>query len=105
MKFRSYNRSEIISFCELSEAQQSEILESMDIEQANEDSFVMFDNIYKGVKTEVPLPLSMFMRIHNNPTQYPCTRWHGVYNTSAFTCYFIRLSNCGSMALIADCYI
>ena len=103
MKTRSYNKSEILNFSDLTEAQQTEILDTMEPEQAQEDSFVLFHHTYKGERNKVPLPLSMFMRINNN-MRYNSTRWHGVYSTSAFSAYYIRLSESGDMALVAECY-
>ena len=89
MKTRHYERSEVISFYELTDEQQKEMLSNDD--SAEETSFVLFEG--------EPLPLNMFMR-----TPIYSSIWHGVYSTSAWGGYFIRLSACGSMAVVADRY-
>lgn len=92
----SYNRSEIISFYELSEVQKSEVLNCYfnSEEDAEQDSFVMFDS----KNGESALPLGMFMRTSNNKFT------HGIYSTSAFDGYFLTLSKSGDACVIAHKY-
>ena len=87
MKTRHYERSEVISFYDLTEDQQKEAL-SLD-DSAEETSFVIFE--------DEPLPLNMFFRCSSGI-------WDGFYGTSYFGAYFIKLSRCGSMAVVADRY-
>ena len=95
----NYNRSEILSFYDLNEDQKINVLDSMEEEQAENDSFVIF----KGKKFIEVLPLSMFMKVNyglqvnNKPTL-----WDGVYSTSYFSAYFIKISKSGDMALVAE---
>lgn len=89
---RKYNRSEIISFCELNAAQQNTILDLYhnEVADAEQDSYVMLD--------ENPLPLSMFMRTTNNNFT------HGIYSTSVFDGYFITLAKSSDCAVVAHKY-
>lgn len=91
-----YNRSEILSFFELTEKQQSDVMDYYYQEQseAEQDSFVIFE----ALKPEynAALPLSQFIRT-NKPNI-----WDGVFGTSYFTAYFIKLSKCGTGAVIAE---
>jgi hypothetical protein len=89
---RKYNRSEVISFFELTEDQQALIIDNYydEIEDAENDSYVLLDE-------ETPLPLGSFMRIENSV-------WSGVYGTSYFSAYYIKLSKCGTCAVVADRY-
>lgn len=91
-----YNRSEILSFFDLDEAQKNDVLDCyyQTQEDAENDSFVIF----KSKKSECALPLSMFIRTGK------CKIWDGVYGTSYFSAYFIKLSKCGSMAVVAEKY-
>lgn len=96
-----YNRSEIYSFFDLSDSQKENVLNDMTNEEAENDSFV----ILKGKKFENILPLSMFMRINygSNVNNKPIF-WDGVYGTSYFSAYFIKLSKCGSCCVVAERY-
>jgi hypothetical protein len=86
---RVYSRSEILSFYDLNADQKNSVIDYTDLESAENDSYVLLDG-------EV-LPLSMFIRTDSG-------LWHGIYGTSYFSAYFIRLSKCGSMAVVADRY-
>ena len=88
---KDYCRSEILSFADLSELEQKQVIDEYfnSSEDAEEDSFVRF-------RKDI-LPLSMFMR---------CERsiFNGVYGTSYFSGYFIKINKSGDEALIADKY-
>jgi len=86
----TYNRSEILSFYDLTESQQCEILDLIELEEAEQDSFVIINiKNYYGV-----LPLSMFMRTENNFT-------HGVYGTSYFSCYTVTFNRFTDECVVA----
>lgn len=91
-----YNRSEIVSFFDLTERQQSDVMDCyyQEMSEAENDSFV----IYEASKPEynAVLPLSQFMRT-NKPSI-----WDGIYGTSYFSAYFIKISKCGTSAVIAE---
>lgn len=80
----SYNRSEILSYFDLSPRHKSSL---EDNDSAREDSYVICDD-------EV-LPLSMFL--HTNSTF-----WDGIYSTSIWSAYFIKISKCGTKAVVAN---
>jgi hypothetical protein len=61
------------------------------------DSFVIFES--KNKEYNAALPLSQFMRINGKSI------WDGVFGTSYFSAYFIKLSKCGSAAVIAEKFI
>ncbi len=104
---RTYNRSEIYNFFDLSEKQKAYVLDIWHEteEEAQEDSYVILNEAYLDEnKTESePLPLSQFMRLQMFPTDKK-QLWDGSYATSAFSAYFIKLSKCGSMAVVAERY-
>ena len=87
MTTRHYERSEVISFDELTDEQQKEAL-SLD-DSAHETQFVIFE--------DEPLPLNMFMRTTTGI-------WDGIWGQTVWSGYYIKLSACGSMAVIADRY-
>jgi len=89
-----YNRSEILNFFDLSEVQKQNVLRQMDMEQAEEDGFVLFTG-GNDIDPE-PLPLSMFMRSNHSKI------WDGIYGTSYFSAYFIKIARSGDMALVAE---
>jgi hypothetical protein len=93
MKTLTFNRSEILSFFDLEDYQRKQVLSNYydSEDSASEDSFVIF-----GVDHE-PLPLSMFMRCDSG-------LWDGVYSTSYFSAYFIKLNRSCDQALIAERY-
>lgn len=76
-------KSEIISFDELPENQQTEWGE------------LPYDGYVKNPNhKDEYLPLSMFLRTTD------CGRWHGIYGTSYFTAYSIILSKDGTGAIV-----
>jgi len=95
-----YNRSEILNFAELTEKQQQDVLSCyyQDTADAEQDSFVIFES-KKSAEFNAALPLSQFMRIDGKSI------WNGVFGTSYFSAYFIKLSRCGTAAVIAEKYI
>ncbi len=98
MVHAKYNRSEVLSFYDLTEAQRQDVLDCYYQEQseAEEDSFVIFKS--KKSEYNAALPLSQFMRLDNSKL------WDGVYGTSYFSAYFIKISKCGTMAVVAEKY-
>lgn len=98
-KFNFYNRSEILSFFDLSEDQQAQALDSRDQEKAEETSYVLFN--YPN-RTEV-LGLDMFMSFgigggKKNPI------WDGYYCNCFFAAYFIKFNQSNDGVLIAERY-
>lgn len=86
---RTYQRSQILSFCDLNTTQQEIATGQLD-EQAEETMYVLWN--------DEPLPLSMFMRTDRG-------LFHGVYGQSAFSAYFIKLnrSNDAATVVYAHC--
>jgi len=95
----NYNRSEVVNFYDLTEKQQQDVLDCyyQDQSDAENDSFVIFES--KNKDNSTALPLSQFMRINGKSI------WDGVFGTSYFSAYFIKLSKCGSAAVIAEKFI
>lgn len=89
-KVSKYNRSEIISFFELTDDQQADVLNYTDIEDAEGAQYVIFKY---ADGTEQALSLGNFMRTSG--------RWHGIYGTSYFSAFGVILSRCGSAAVVA----
>lgn len=85
-----YNRSEILSFSDLNELQQNDILQNTDIEQAEQDSYVV---IHKGPR-HIALPLSNFMR-HNGKFI------HGVFTQTNSSAYTVTISKSNDAAIVA----
>jgi len=85
-----YNRSEIYNFYEISEANQSSLLESYDLEQLETDSFVLLMG--------EALPLSQFIRTKNN------NFIHGIYELSYFSGYCITLNKSNDEAIVSYRY-
>jgi len=89
-KVSKYNRSEVVSFFELTDDQQADVLTYTDVEDAEGAQYVIFK--YVDGREEA-LSLSNFMRASG--------RWHGIYGTSYFSAYGVILSRCGSAAVVA----
>lgn len=81
---RTYQRSQILNFSELSEAQQKQAVDLVDL-NAVDDSYVLWNN--------EPLPLSMFMRIDKG-------LFHGCYDQSYFSAYLIRINRTNEAATV-----
>jgi hypothetical protein len=90
---RNYNRTGIFNFYELSQYQQAEILQDMEIAEAEGKSYV----ILKEDEEETALPLDMFIRTDGNFT-------HGIFSLSYFSGYYLTLSRCGTEGVIAYKY-
>lgn len=90
-KVSKYNRSEIVSFFELTDHQQTDVLNYTDIEDAEGAQYVIFK--YVDGREEA-LSLGNFMRADRG-------RWHGIYGTSYFSAYGVILSRCGGAAIVA----
>lgn len=80
-----YNRSEIISWCELTDEQQKDV--------ANWCEEDIEDTSYVILKNEA-LPLSMFMRTDGI--------WNGVFVTSNTSAYVVKINKSGDEALVAS---
>ncbi len=95
----SYNRSQIISFFELSEEQKQDIRNNYydELQDAENDSYVMFDE-QDGKETALPLGMFMSTNLH---TMKASNFTHGIYSTSAFDGYFITLSRRNDECIIA----
>lgn len=86
---RTYQRSQILSFFELNDAQQLQASDYTDEENAANDQYVLWNN--------EPLPLSMFMRTESG-------LFGGVYGQSAFSAYFIKINKTGEWATVVYAY-
>lgn len=86
-----YLRTQIVSFYELTEAQQAQQIEEYGIELSEESQYVA-NPTYDG---EV-LPLHMFLR-----NEYK-GKYYGVYGTSYFSAYFLYFGKDGEDCVIAD---
>jgi len=82
---RTYQRSPVLYFHELSSEQQLEAIDTFGESEAQEESFVLWNND--------PLPLSMFMRTDKG-------LFSGIYEQSYFSAYFIKLSHTGEAATV-----
>lgn len=89
-KVSKYNRSEIVSFFELTDHQQADVLSYTDVEDAETAQYVIFK--YVDGREEA-LSLGNFMRAGG--------RWHGIYGTSYFSAYGVIISRCGGAAIVA----
>jgi hypothetical protein len=85
-----YNRSDIVSFYELTIEQQEEALKTYDYEGIQDEQFV--------VCSDVALPLSSFIRLTQNNV------WHGAYGMTVWSAYFIKLDKNCSQAVVAYKY-
>ena len=90
---KNYNRTGIFNFHELTSYQQAEILQDMELAEAEEKSYV----ILKEDEDETALPLDMFMKTDGNFT-------HGIFSLSYFSGYYLTLSRCGTEGVIAYKY-
>ena len=86
---RTYQRSQILDFADLSEVQQSQAISLLDETLAAETQYVLWDS--------EPLPLCNFLSI-NNPL------FQGQYGLSVYSCYFIRLSRHNEAATVVYAY-
>ncbi len=80
---RTYQRSQILSYYELNEAQQAIATNELE-EQAQDTDYVLWN--------DEPLPMSMFMVSSNNK--------YGIYSLSAFSAYFVYVSNTNEQATV-----
>lgn len=89
-----YNRSEILSYYDLTPTQQVNVVSNYynNNEQAEQDSYVLIDDEHS------PLPLSMFMRNSYGKL------WHGSYQTSNTGGYYIRINRHNDSALVVERY-
>ena len=90
-----YRRSDVLSYHDLTPTQQVNAVSNYfnNDTQAQQEQYVLAPDTDHGEHS--PLPLCMFMR-----TKSPV--WDGVYGTSYFSAYFIKLSKCGTQAVVAE---
>ena len=93
---RSYNRSEIFSYYDLSPELQEQVKNDFLDELIDLDSFQFVISEFKGEMTAIPL--GMFMKTYSNNFT------HGIYSDSAFSGYFVTLSRCNTEAVVAYKY-
>lgn len=91
---RNYNRTLIYSFYDLPENLQEEILQDMEISDADSTSYV----IVEDDEEKIPLGLDMFIRTEKNNFT------HGIYGMSYFSGYYLTISKCGTEGVIAYKY-
>lgn len=89
----SYLRSEILSFWEVTEEQQAGQISDYGKELAEESMYVQ-----NPCNEAEILPLHMFVRTEHTKV------WNGIYGLSAFGAYFIKISRCGTGAVVAYRY-
>jgi hypothetical protein len=82
---RTYQRSQILYFHELTAEQQERAISLLDNQQAEDSTYVLWNN-------EV-LPLYMFMRTDNG-------MFDGVYGQTAFSAYFIKINKTNECATV-----
>lgn len=92
------NRSEVFSFYDLTEPQQQEQVEEHGQQLAEESQYIAINwpQRPEGEQEEI-IPLHMFERSAGKV-------WDGIYSTSYFSAYFLKLSKCGTGALIVSRY-
>ncbi len=93
---RNYNRSEILSYYELSDDQQQQVMNDFCDELIDLETFQFVISEFKDQKTAIPL--GMFMRTYNNNFT------HGIFSDSYFSGYFITLNRDHSEAVISYKY-
>lgn len=82
---RTYQRSSVLSFDELTENQASAAVDELGAKFAHDSNYVLWNN--------EPLSLSMFMRTDSG-------LFHGVYGLTAFSAYFIKLNRSNDAATV-----
>jgi hypothetical protein len=93
---RNYNRSLILSYYDLTEEQQNEVLSNFCFERSDAEQSNYVISKFKG--EEIAVPLSVFIRTDKNNFT------HGIFSESYFSGYFITLSKCNTEAVIAYKY-
>ena len=94
VKTLRFFRSPIYSWSELSAEQQEwvrSIYTTLSVTDNENERYVLLKE-----NDPEPLPLYMFLRL-NNPGL-----WDGVYGTSYFTAYFIKINRTGEEALVCE---
>jgi len=84
-----YNRSEVVSYYDLTEKQQSDNVDYLGLELASETMYVICDHNNEA------LPLCMFMRTTNNNFT------HGVYTQTNSSAYCITFNRSNDEAVVA----
>lgn len=82
---RTYQRSAILNFWELSTEQQAIAINELDNELAEESSYVLWN--------DEPLPLCNFIHIDKG-------LFHGGYGLTAFSAYLIRINRTNEEATV-----
>jgi len=83
---RTYQRSPILTFSDLTIEQQAIAIEQLGDEHADISSYILWN--------EEPLPLSNFMHVGKG-------LFHGAYSLSAFSAYLIRINRTNESAIVA----
>lgn len=98
-----WNRSDVLNFWELSEDQQGRLLTDRAGVEERQDLEADHYVIFRYPNREEVLRLSDFMRFDpQGPRRVRL--WDGYHGTSYFSCYFIKLSPCGTVAVVAERY-
>lgn len=100
-----YSRSQVYSFCDLSEEQQQQVVKDFCFENSDchSTSYVVLSgtNLNKSVNSSdtvnMALPLSMFMATETKFT-------HGIFGTSVFDGFFVTFDRTNEYAVIAHKY-
>lgn len=87
MRTINYNRTPILSWCELLEEQRKQVLSNYfdSEEEAEEEGFILYQ--------DGPLPLCMFMRSENGK--------FGIYGLTYFSAYFFYPAKSGDGGIVA----
>jgi len=85
MKTAKFHRCDIVTYYDLTTEEQAEYTE-------HENSLFVFCPF-----DQFPLPLDMFVRDNGK-------LWHGFFAQTYFSAYFVRLSSCGTQAVVAYKY-
>ena len=88
---RNYNRTNFYLFFQLSEMQQTEVLNYLSPEEIENTLYAIDEENDKAI------PLSAFVRTDGNFT-------HGIFSDSYFSGYFLTFSKCGTSGVLAYKY-
>ena len=93
---RNYNRSEILSYYDLTDEQKKQVVDDFSFELIDLESFQYVISNFKGIETAIPLGL--FIRTDENNFT------HGIFSDSYFSGYFITLNKDNTEAIISYKY-
>lgn len=92
---RTYQRSQILNYFELNDEQKLQAVDQCD-ERAENGQFVLWK--YPDETISV-LPLEMFMRSEDKVKLF-----HGIYGTSYFSAWLLRINKTGEEATVVYCH-